>query len=428
MNYLIKEIKLNNGARGLIIDFPGARTVYNEVAFNAGYWQVRDFERKQQIPHIYEHMASNVRDYGGKAAYELALAKNGAIRNAFTGNEFVRFFTLSAKFDYERVLALHCQILADSDLNEKVFTSEKSNITNELSARLNDASYLLALGLDNALGVAGMTSDKAISTLQNINLADIVEYRDKYITSSNMRFIVAGDFAGDYSKVVDNYSNIDIPTGEAIALPSWKLHDGGVLAIHRGDTKQCSARLSFAMPRVFTLKNIATMAIINRLLVCGAGSRIFGKAREKGLVYRLNQVVESTAGYTIWSFNFSYKDNNLDALLKLIADELCNLRDGRLSDDDLAVAKCSVVGGELMSYETPRSVSNALFRRYLRFGEIVDLDELLDMIRSVTVNDISDLVNDLIGSGNSALGLYGDVTDDRAEAAREAVLKRLAGE
>ena len=343
MNYLIKEIKLNNGARGLIIDFPGARTVYNEVAFNAGYWQVRDFEHKQQIPHIYEHMASNVRDYGGKAAYELALAKNGAIRNAFTGNEFVRFFTLSAKFDYERVLALHCQMLADSDLNEKVFTSEKSNITNELSARLNDASYLLALGLDNALGVAGMTSDKAISTLQNINLADIVEYRDEYITSSNMRFIVAGDFAGDYSKVVDNYSNIDIPTGEAIALPSWKLHDGGVLAIHRGDTKQCSARLSFAMPRVFTLKNIATMAIINRLLVCGAGSRIFGKAREKGLVYRLNQVVESTAGYTIWSFNFSYKDNNLDALLKLIADELCNLRDGRLSDDDLAAAKCSVV-------------------------------------------------------------------------------------
>ena len=182
------------------------------------------------------------------------------------------------------------------------------------------------------------------------------------------------------------------------------------------------------MPRVFTLKNIATMAIIIRLLVCGAGSRIFGKAREKGLVYRLNQVVESTAGYTIWSFNFSYKDNNLDALLKLIADELCNLRDGRLSDDDLAAAKCSVVGGELMSYETPRSVSNALFRRYLRFGEIVDLDELLDMIRSVTVNDISDLVNDLIGSGNSVLGLYGDVTDDRAETAREAVLKRLAGE
>lgn len=428
MNYLIKEIKLNNGARGLIIDYPGVRTVYNEVAFNAGYWQVRDFEHKQQIPHIYEHMASNVRDYGSKAAYELTLAKNGAIRNAFTGNEFVRFFTLSAKFDYERVLALHCQMLADSDLNEKVFTSEKSNITNELSARLNDASYSLALGLDNALGVAGMTSDKAISTLRNINLADVVEYRDKYITSSNMRFIVAGDFAGDYSKVVDSYSNIDIPTGEAIALPSWKLHDGGVLAIHRGDTKQCSARLSFAMPRVFTLKNIATMAIINRLLVCGAGSRVFGKAREKGLVYRLNQVVESTAGYTIWSFNFSYKDNNLDALLELIADELCNLRDGGLSDDDLAAAKCSVVGGELMSYETPRSVSNALFRRYLRFGEIVDLDELLDMIRSVTVNDISDLVNDLIGSGNSALGLYGDVTDDRAEAARASVLKRLAGE
>ena len=373
-------------------------------------------------------MASNVRDYGGKAAYELALAKNGAIRNAFTGNEFVRFFTLSAKFDYERVLALHCKMLADSDLNEKVFTSEKSNITNELSARLNDASYLLALGLDNALGVAGMTSDKAISTLQNINLADVVEYRDKNITSSNMKFIVAGDFAGDYSKVVDSYSNIDIPAGEATVLPSWRLHDGGVLTIYRGDTKQCSARLSFAMPRVFTLKNIATMAIINRLLVCGAGSRIFGKAREKGLVYRLNQAVESTAGYTIWSFNFSYKDNNLDALLKLIADELCNLRDGRLSDDDLAAAKCSVVGGELMSYETPRSVSNALFRRYLRFDEIVDLDELLDMIRLVTVNDISDLVNDLIGSGNSALGLYGDVTDDRAEAAREAVLKRLAGE
>lgn len=69
-----------------------------------------------------------------------------------------------------------------------------------------------------------------------------------------MKFIVAGDFACDYSKIVDNYSSIDISTGEAIALPSWKLHDGGVLAIHRGDTKQCSARLSFAMPRVFHIK------------------------------------------------------------------------------------------------------------------------------------------------------------------------------
>lgn len=179
------------------------------------------------------------------------------------------------------------------------------------------------------------------------------------------------------------------------------------------------------MPRVFTTKDGAAMAIIHRLLVVGMGSRVFGKARAKGLVYSLSQDTESTAGYTIMSFNFAYKDENLDALLKLIASELCNLRDGGLSDGELEAAKCSIAGAELMSYETPRSVAKALFRRYLRLGEIRDLDGFADVVRSITADDVAGLVDELIRSGRIALGLYGNVTDDRAKAARDMVLDRL---
>lgn len=425
MNYLIKEIKLNNGARGLIIDYPGARTVYNEIAFNAGYWQINDFEHKQQIPHIYEHMATNVRGYGSKAAFDLAVTKNGAIRNASTSNEFVRFFTMSAKFDYERVLGLQCQMLGGTDLNDKTFIAEKKNIANELSARLNSPIYTLIHAVKSSFGIHDMTPDGALVALDNINLSDIIDYRNDCITSSNMKFIIAGDFRGDYSKIIGSYEHIDIPIGEPKLFPEWTLHDGGAFTIQRSDTKQSTARLSFAMPRVFTTKDGAAMAIIHRLLVVGMRSRVFGKARAKGLVYSLSQDTESTAGYTIMSFNFAYKDENLDALLKLIASELCNLRDGGLSDGELEAAKCSIAGAELMSYETPRSVAKALFRRYLRLGEIRDLDGFADVVRSITADDVAGLVDELIRSGRIALGLYGNVTDDRAKAARDMVLDRL---
>ena len=63
MNHTVEEVRLKNGARGLLIDVPGATVMSMQFHFRAGnrYAKSKEIE---QVAHIMEHMA-----FGANAKY-----------------------------------------------------------------------------------------------------------------------------------------------------------------------------------------------------------------------------------------------------------------------------------------------------------------------------------------------------------------------
>ena len=56
MKHSVEEITLKNGARGLLIDVPGASVMSTRVQFRAGMLYARN-KYVYEIPHVVEHLA-----------------------------------------------------------------------------------------------------------------------------------------------------------------------------------------------------------------------------------------------------------------------------------------------------------------------------------------------------------------------------------
>ena len=78
MKHSIEEIRLANGAQGLLIDTPGTSVLNTHFTFRAGnrFTASRDI---YEVAHLVEHMAFGANSqFADEQAYEKEFTKNGA--------------------------------------------------------------------------------------------------------------------------------------------------------------------------------------------------------------------------------------------------------------------------------------------------------------------------------------------------------------
>jgi hypothetical protein len=86
MKHTVEEVKLKNGARGLLIDVPDATVMSSQFHFRAGNRYVRNKEI-YETAHVMEHMAFGANEkFRSEHAYEQEFTKNGAYHNAYTSD------------------------------------------------------------------------------------------------------------------------------------------------------------------------------------------------------------------------------------------------------------------------------------------------------------------------------------------------------
>ena len=106
MKHTVEEIKLKNGARGLLIDVPDATVMSMQVHFRAGSRYVRDKDI-YETAHIMEHMAFGASEkYRSGHDFEQEFTKNGAYHNAYTSDYSMVYDAVCADFEWDRILEL----------------------------------------------------------------------------------------------------------------------------------------------------------------------------------------------------------------------------------------------------------------------------------------------------------------------------------
>ena len=84
MKHTVEEVRLKNGARGLLIDVPDATVMSFQFHFRAGSRYVRDKDI-YETAHIMEHMSFGANEkFRSQALYDQEFVKNGAYYNAYT--------------------------------------------------------------------------------------------------------------------------------------------------------------------------------------------------------------------------------------------------------------------------------------------------------------------------------------------------------
>lgn len=409
MKHKVTKVKLKNGASGLIIDVPDASVVCYDFNFRAGdYLSPKD---KMDTAHILEHMVLGAnKRYKKSSEFSKEFCKNGAYNNASTGKFHMSYEAECADFEALRILDLLCVAIESPLLLEKEFIAEKANVHEELKSRRNNHFSELSLMMGHAMGQCELTFTDRAKQLDNINLKDIKMHYNKTHFAGNLNFFIAGNLAKYKNQIIERLENLQIKSGgKRIALPSEKLISLYNPLINLDNSvENIYYRWETVQDHVFNDSDDEAASAYLSTLLGTMHSRIFGVAREKGLVYGINYGQYRTKNNSIWWVGGQVLPQNIKHLFRLMSHELRSVAEGNFTKQEMLDARAYALGNFQKSIQT---VSRLLYHYYGKFvfeGKIDDYYKVPDAIKAVTNKKIITIAKKCLSNDNiRGLGLYG---------------------
>lgn len=409
----VHELILKNGAKGLLVDVPGTTVASFEICFRAGNEYVLSPER-QQTAHLMEHMAfGSNKDFGDPETFSQEITKNGARYNAVTWDRDMAYFVDCALMEWERILDVLELTIAEPVYKPKILESEKGNAREELTGDLNNNGRLLNQRVYKALGDDLTLDADKLATIDNVTTADIKRHHDRTHTTENLRFVIAGDLGKNADKIISKIEQWPLARGERLLVKKSHYHTAEPVTIVRKDMSSVRFLLSIGLNRELTMMERDAMAALNHILTGTAHSRIWGRARSRGLCYGMgSQTYSDVSGVSSWDFYGQISLENASALFDLMIEQLKNITNGDLTEDELDVAKQYALGGFQMRGQTVANLSDWYASEYFEKDEIDDINDSPKYINATKLSQIEALAKEFLTSGIWTIGLIGNVTED----------------
>jgi predicted Zn-dependent peptidase len=384
MKHTVDEVRLKNGARGLLIDVPGATVMSFQFQFRAGNRYVKHKDI-YETAHLMEHMAfgANAR-FKTEHEYEAEFTKNGAYHNAYTSDLSMVYVADCADFEWERILSLQEVAICQPRFNEAELGAEKGNVKSELTGYLNNHNRVLWPKVQQMLGEDVYTFWQRLQTISNVTLADIKEHYKRTHTADNMRFVIAGKLHGRKTEIIRQLEGWSLAAGERFSVPRDELKKANPTLIRRKEASNLTFGLSMVVPRELSDEEGDAMDALDHILTGTMHSRIYGAARAKGLAYGLFS--DTSAGFhdSSWDFGGEVNHDTAGALFDIIVREVTGVLEGKITEAELEAAKSYALGRHQMGAQTAGQISNFYTNRYFADGVVKDYEKVPDAIRAIS--------------------------------------------
>lgn len=403
MKHAVEEVRLKNGAMGLLIDIPGATVMSFQFQFRAGNRYVAD-KSIYETAHIMEHMAfgANAR-FKNEHQFEAEFTKNGAYHNAYTSDLSMVYVADCADFEWERIFDLQRVSICQPKFNQDELEAEKGNVRGELTGHLNSHNRLLWPKMQQLLGEDVLTYNQRIKTIPHVSLKDIKEHHARTHTAGNMRFVIAGKLMGRKAEIKRQIEEWELSAGERFDAPQDEFHSNKPTLIRRKEASNLTFAWSMIVPRELTDEEADAMNCLDHILTGTMHSRIYGAARKNGLAY--DMFSDTSVGFhdSSWDFGGQVNLDRADALFDIIVRELRSVLDGKLTETEIEAAKSYALGRHQMGAQTVAQISNFYTGRYFADGIVKDYDKVPEQIKNTSRDRIIDTAREFIRNDITAL-------------------------
>lgn len=398
MKHKVEEVRLPNGARGLLIDVPGATVMSFQFQFRAGNRFVKSKDI-YETAHVMEHMAFGPNErYRSEQTFEQEFTKNGAYHNAYTSDLSMVYEAICADFEWDRILELQELSICKPRFSNEVLESEKGNVRGELTGYLNNHNRVMWPRVQQALGEDVYTFNQRLKTISAIKLSDIREHHTRTHTLNNMRFVIAGKLYGRKSEIKRRLAAWDLPVGERFEVPQDELTMSNPILIRRKEASNLTFGLSLTIPRELTDEEADAMGALNHILTGTTSSRIFGAARKKGLAYGIFSDVSVGKYSSSWDVAGEVNLETADELFAIINREIARVADGGLTDEEIESAKSYALGRHQMGAQTVSQVSYYYQDHYFANDEVRDYNKAPETIRQISRDCLIDTAREFMNS------------------------------
>jgi predicted Zn-dependent peptidase len=409
MKHTVTQVRLDNGTEGLLVHVPDASVMTFTLNFRAGEYLVE--RQKWETPHLMEHLLLGANKRIPKArAFQAEFEKNGAYSNASTGIYDIAYEAECADFEWKRILDWLMVAITEPLFLEEEFIAEAGNVREELTARSNNHFRHLNIALRESFGFFGMTDQERLKLMHNVNIEDIHAHYQNTHSTSNMRFIIAGNLAPSrraHIKAVlasaalpKGHGRRKLPKEKPVALPK-------PLYIPNKTVENYYFYLDTFVKRRLADTELDAMHLLNSMLTETLYSRILGTARERGLVYGMSSNIGAELEATNWWFGAQVRADNAEALLDIIIVELGKVFAGKLDRADIAAAKQYQIGRFQRSGQTVGGVADGYATRYFFDDHVSDYYQIPNRIKAITKTGMVEGAKSLFQQDIWGLGVLG---------------------
>lgn len=403
MKHTVEEVRLKNGARGLLIDVPGATVMSFQFQFRAGNRYVAN-KNVYETAHIMEHMAfgANAR-FKDEHEFEAEFTKNGAYHNAYTSDMSMVYVADCADFEWERIFDLQRVSICQPRFNSEELEAEKGNVRSELTGYLNNHNRVLWPKVQQLLGEDVLTYNQRLKTIPRVKLRHIKEHHARTHTANNMRFVIAGKLHGRKAEIKRQLEEWELNPGERFEAPHDDFHSGNPTLIRRKEASNLTFAWSLILPRELTDEETDAMNCLDHILTGTMHSRIYGAARKKGLAYSLFS--DTSVGFhdSSWDFGGQVNLDTADGLFDIIVRELRAVMDGKITEDEIDAAKSYALGRHQMGAQTVSQISNFYTNRYFADGVVKDYDKVPEFIMKTSRDLMIKVAQEFVGENITVL-------------------------
>jgi predicted Zn-dependent peptidase len=198
-----------------------------------------------------------------------------------------------------------------------------------------------------------------------------------------------------------------VPVGRTrLALPNERpIHQQEPVYIHNKTVKNVYFYIDSFMKRTLTEEESDALALVNTMLTETLYSKIFGTARERGLVYGMSSGFGRGKNSSNWWFGAQVSRKNAPALFEIMQAELESVFAGDIQGEDIEAAKAYALGRFQRSAQTVGGTSAGYSGRYF-FDEVIeDYYQVPKRIKAVTKPAIVDIAGQMFKDNIWGLGV-----------------------
>ena len=357
------------------------------------------------VSHLIEHMMFKGTD--NRTAKQIAedVDKIGGVFNAFTGKEATCYYIKTLSSNICKGAEILLDMLTGSRFDQEEMDRERKVICEEIKMVkdtpdddvYDTISELVASG--NPLGRSILGTPESLA---GIDRSKLVDYRDQMYARDSIVVAVAGNFDEEAIEAIfeDRLTSLraEKPKKEIELKPYQQSFNVKVRDIEQ--THICLATPGIALddPRYYTF------VLLNSIFGGSMSSRLFQNIREqKGLAYSVCSMNLFSSYWGFFSIYAGVSPEKAEEALDAIHYELDTLREGGVTEEELAMAKEQMKSSYIFGLESVNSRMFSIGKNKLLLDRVYSEEEVLSSFDKVTREDIREAA-EMIGDYSSYCG------------------------
>lgn len=410
LRHTVNELRLQTGARGLIVNVPDSTVMSYTIHFRAG----NDYVKRPEIhqtAHLMEHMAFGPNEkFATMEAFSQEFSRNGAYSNASTFDTNMHYYADCAQFEWRRILELQQLAITRPRFLPDILQAEKGNVREELVGQAHNNPRVMWQHINRAMGGHSLLDTEKIATIDEVTVDDIIDHHQRTHTHQNMRFVLAGDFSGHEQEVGELLESWQLPTGQRLLPIVDTITSAPPVLLRRNDQENSNFGFVMVIKRHLSTDDLVAMSALNHILTGTMHSRIWGKARADGICYGMGSGSSTDLdGTSSWEFYGQVRPENADTLYRLIVTEIKRVAAGDITEKELDETKQFLTGDYQMRGQTVSALAGWYSGDYF-FDETIDpITNADERIATVTCERMVSLAQEFLHAGIWTLGEIGSV-------------------